>query len=167
MSILIYLAGGMEHAEDGITWRANVTEELAKIDVKTWDPYLQEQLLFNNDNIEFLKAHDKVLHTPLINARMRKIVQHDMSVVAKDADMLMVKLDNTVLKGAGTQAEMSLAAYLNKPVHVWITDISISSIPYWLIGCMTYWSYDFEDVINRVKKDCYEITTGLAAENTF
>ncbi len=150
MSILIYLAGGMEHAENGSSWRFLATDYIEGLGFKAWNPYLEEKKIFKTDIQKFIKSHDKAKDYNKFNEVMRKIVTTDLGVIARDVDMVLVKYDPSVLKGAGTHAEISLATYLNIPVHAWVEDLDVTDIPLWSIGCFTTISSSLSKAINKI-----------------
>jgi hypothetical protein len=152
----------MEYAKNGSSWRVEATKQLNKLGIGTWNPYVEEKKLFDFDIQTFIKLHDKKKDYNKFNEVMRKIVTTDLGVIAKDVDMVLVKYDKSVLRGAGTHAEISMATYLNKPVHVWVEDLEIENIPLWSIGCFTTLSTSLEEAIEKVKSH-HEITNRISA----
>lgn len=150
MSGLVYLAGGMEHAENGHGWRTLATEYLAEKGMKTWNPYTEEKTFFDFDIQDFLKSHDKEKDYKALNEVMRRIVISDFGIILKDVGTLMVRYDKSVLGGAGTHAEISFATYLNIPVHVWLDNMELREVPLWAIGCFTTVSKSFEETVMNV-----------------
>lgn len=162
MSILVYLAGGMEHAQDGMSWRSTAEKELQKLDIKAWNPYKEEKKLFDFDIPTFIKTHDKVKDYDAFNKVMHKIVTTDLGVISEEADAVLVKYDPSVVKGAGTHAEISLATYLGKPVHAWLDGMDKKDIPMWSIGCFTTISSSLEEAIKKIRIK-HEIATRTCA----
>ena len=150
MGFLVYLAGGMEYAKDGRTWRTTASTKLKRKDIETWDPYIEEKKLSLTKEISFLKECDKEKHFERINKFIKGLVYLDLSTVEKKADVLLVKYDKSVIRGAGTHAEISLATYKNKPVHVWLSGLTLNEVPSWAIGCFTTVSSSLEDAITKV-----------------
>jgi hypothetical protein len=138
----IYLAGGMEFSTNGAVWRKEVKDKLRGYGLSFWDPYVEEKHIFNNSNMSPSSDFTSLM------GDMRKVVIHDLTVIRNTADLLFVKYDISVLKGAGTHSEMSFAAYFNKPVMVWLDGIPKNSIPKWAIGSMDYISYDVDKVVD-------------------
>lgn len=154
MSKMVYLAGGMEYASDGKSWRDKTVAVLKEHGIESWEPYEQEAKLFNTDEqpAELIKTLDKEKDFKQLWCIMNEIVHLDMGVVRNDVDALFVKYDESVLKGAGTHAEMTMAAVSNVPVHVWIPELSIQRIPTWIIGCITTIATRYEHAIDFVVK---------------
>jgi len=65
---------------------------------------------------------------------VRLIVENDLQAVAK-SDMLFVIYSKGVRKGAGVHGEMTLAAYLMKPIVVWHPNYDMKKAPDWVFGC--------------------------------
>lgn len=160
MSKKVYLAGGMEFAADGKSWRDNAVETLAESDIDAWEPYEEEAKIFSDEEApaKVLPLLDKVDDFERMHKIMRKIVCMDLTVVSTEVDAIMVKYDKSVLMGAGTHAEISIATLKGIPVHVWLEGLTLKDVPIWAIGCFDSVSYNFDDTINNVKRSLNETT---------
>jgi len=152
MSKVVYLAGGMEYASDGKSWRDKTVKVLKEHSIASWEPYEQEAKLFNSEKqpAKLIKTLDKTKDFQELRSMMRSIVKLDLGVVRDEINALMVKYDESVLKGAGTHAEMSMAAFTGHPVFVWMPDLKMDRVPTWIIGCITFVSRDYDEVIEHV-----------------
>ena len=77
MSKMVYLAGGMEYASDGKSWRDKTTQVLKKYDIASWEPYEQEALLFKGEKqpADLIKTLDKEKDFDELNSMMYKEFQ--------------------------------------------------------------------------------------------
>ncbi len=153
MSKTVYLAGGMEFTEDGKSWRDKTVAVLKEKGIASWDPYEEEAKIFEAhvQPSDLIKTLDKVDDFDSLTTMMKQVVCLDLGVVHNEVDALIVKYDLSVLKGAGTHAEMSMATYAGKPVHVWMRDpVELYDIPTWIMGCITTMSWDYDEVINNI-----------------
>jgi len=155
---VIYLAGGMEHAEDGISWRQQATKMLKPEGIYTWNPYKEEKKLFDIDIQEFIKTHDRVKDYDKFNKVMNRIVTADLDVIFNNAEAVLVKYDKSVLRGAGTHAEISFATYMNTPVHAWLDSLDLAEVPLWAIGCFSTVAFSLEDALENVKEGHLKFT---------
>ena len=160
MSKKVYLAGGMEFAEDGKSWRNQSVIELARAGIDTWEPYEEEAKMFDEHEspVNIIKLLDKEKDYLRLHQMMHTIVCMDLKVVSEEVDALMVKYDQSVLKGAGTHAEISVATMNTIPVHAWIDGLTLQEIPTWAIGCFSTISFTFEETINKIKRNLNETT---------
>jgi len=154
MSYTVYLAGGMEHANNGNIWRKEATKLLSSHNINSWDPYIQECEYFSDKSVhDKIKSLDKEKDFNKVHHIMRKIILLDFQVVLNEVDALLVCYNLSVFSGAGTQAEMSIATYVGKPVHVWLDGLGIKDIPLWILGCTTSVSTSLLGTIDNVLRD--------------
>lgn len=151
----VYLAGGMEYATNGEGWRKRAEKELYYYGISVWNPYASEEETLKNMLLspEYVKSLDKEEDYIIVSKAMSKIVKTDLDVIANGVDAVLVKYDRAVLRGAGTHAEISLAHYINKPVHVWLDGFTLRNVPYWALGCFSSLSYTLEDAVKEVLKE--------------
>ena len=153
MPRLVYLAGGMEYARDGRSWREEATDKLKAGGYGSWDPYVEELDIFKSIKIqEFFKYGNKVKEFTKYRDIMHRLIKHDLGTIKDDADMVLVRFDASTLKGAGTKAEISVATLFDKPVHVWLDELSLNEIPSWCLGSFNTVSYTLDDAIKRLKE---------------
>lgn len=148
MPKLVYLAGGMEYAEDGKSWRKEAAIKLAKRGFDSWDPYVEESKFFDSNEIqEFIKNGDKEKDFIKFRSLMNMLLKHDLKIVRDVADIVLVRFDKSVLSGGGTKSELSIASLYNKPAHVWLCGLSLREVPTWCIGSFSTVSYTLDETI--------------------
>ena len=59
----------------------------------------------------------------------------DMNCV-RDCEHFFIQICETTFKGMGTPSELSLAAWLGKPIVAWIDNVNLGTIPGWTLGCL-------------------------------
>ena len=139
----IYLAGGMEKAgEYGAIWRSDITPHLENLGYEVWNPYTEEMNVgINVSKLADLKKsdYDKFL------SYCRKIVEYDISALVKCA-AVAVRIDESVLQGAGTYGEITVCHLYKVPVYAWI-DLPNDryDVPAWAMGCLTEYTYDKDE----------------------
>lgn len=153
MSYLVYLAGGMEKTQDGRSWRIEATSKLKRYNMQSWDPYKEESEIVDFSYVKnLINTKDREKNFEEFKEVMSKIVKYDLSVVRDQSDVLLVRFDESVLKGAGTKAEISVATLYNKPVHIWLDGLKMNRVPTWCLGCFDTISYSLDDtILNLVK----------------
>ncbi len=147
---LVYLCGAMEFADDGETWRQEAACILGDYGLDVWDPYEREAIIYNNENIRFIKSACKKYDFIEYREIMKQIVLADLYELENYSTSLLVKYNKDVNSGAGSQAEMSLATLRSIPVHVWLDGLELTDVPGWSIGCIETVSYSLEKAINKL-----------------
>jgi len=144
----IYLAGGMEKAgEFGSIWRSDITPHLQGLGYEVWNPYTQElNVGVGVDKLAELKKtdYDSFL------GYCQKIVDFDIEALVECA-AVAVRIDESVLKGAGTYGEITVCRLYKVPVYAWI-DLpnGVMDVPAWAMGCLTRYTCDKEEFYNMI-----------------
>jgi hypothetical protein len=136
----IYLAGGMEAAGAyGSIWREEITPFLENLGYEVWNPYTQEMNV--GIDVKSLK-HLKETDFKSFIAYSSKIVDYDIAALQQCA-CVAVRIDESVLKGAGTYGEITVCRLFNIPVYAWI-DLprAEKDVPSWAMGCITEYTSD-------------------------
>jgi len=145
---IIYLAGGMENAgAAGKEWRDELTPHLIQLGYKVWNPYIEQSNLgITVSELLDLKRTDFDKYRDFC----KKIVQYDIEEL-KLCRAVAVKIDQSVLNGAGTFGELTLCAYLDIPVYAWV-DLpgGIYDVPSWAVGCLLNWTSNKEAFYNMI-----------------
>ena len=76
---------------------------------------------------------------------LRAIVHKDSDAIVKQSSYLICFWDDSAQRGAGTNGEITLAAYFNKPVYL-VTMKHLSDIPGWVLGCATEFFQSFDEL---------------------
>ena len=147
----IYLSGGMEYAnDDGKGWREEVQLWIER-DLKStvFNPSLESERYLRDHypdvNIRALKATDPEAFRRFIAA----VIDRDCREIAERADLVICRWDQSAMRGAGTQGEVTLARYFGKPVFL-LCAIDPGDIPGWVIGCSVSISRSLDDLKARV-----------------
>ena len=144
----IYLAGGMERAgEAGKVWRQEITPHLNSLGYHVWDPYTEEMNVgASPEMLARLKREDYAAYLKY----MKKIVHFDIASLVRCA-AVAVKIDRSVLEGAGTYGELTICALYNVPTYAWI-DLPNDryDVPGWAMGCINHYTYDKEDFYKMI-----------------
>ena len=139
----IYLAGGMEKAgEYGAIWRAEMTPHLEALGYQVWNPYTEEMNVgIDPKGLIKLKSSDFEAFVRYC----RKIVEYDISCLA-ECSAVAVRIDDSVLKGAGTYGELTVCHLYKVPVYAWI-DLPNDKydVPAWAMGCIDEFTYDKQE----------------------
>lgn len=141
---LIYLAGAIENAPDnGQRWREEITSFLEKeLGHQVFNPCLQENHLLTSE--EFQKFRQwKTSDLPRFREVMWRIISTDITILRTRVDYMICLWDEYVLNGGGTQGELTIARLQHIPVYM-VTQIPLSQISSWIIGCTTEIFPNFE-----------------------
>ena len=148
---VVYLAGGVEHAKDsGRTWRNEVTPTLMAKGFQVWNPvehqkevagYSPEEVreLKNGNFSEYAKA-------------ARKVVEVDLKKVS-ECELIVCKIDESALAGAGTFGELTFARAAGIPVFAWI-DLpeGIKQLPSWVVGCLDWCTNSKQELLHKIPR---------------
>lgn len=146
----IYLAGGMEKAgEFGSIWRSDMTPHLESLGYEVWNPYTQE--LNVGVGVEKLQELKETDYDAFLNY-CQNIVDFDIAALVECA-AVAVRIDGSVLKGAGTYGEITVCRLYNVPVYAWI-DLpnGKKDVPSWAMGCLTQYTCDKEEFYDMIPK---------------
>ena len=143
-TMIAYLSGAMEFANDeGAGWRKEVTYWLGKtLGHSVFNPVLESEKLvkkYGAKSYRDWKESDIQKYTNFI----RLCVDRDIDIVRNKCDYLICLWDESVMKGAGTHAEVTIAYESNKPVYL-INKLSIDNLSGWIMACSTKIFTDFE-----------------------
>jgi hypothetical protein len=134
----VYLSGGMEFAGDrGAGWRELIEEWLLnQLGHDVFNPVKESEKLwpeyFPQVDQKAAKRDDPARY----NVFVREIVRRDTDEVAHKADYIICFWDEGAQRGAGTQGEVTIARFVNKPVYL-VSQLPYEEIPGWITGCTT------------------------------
>lgn len=149
---LVYLAGAMETATDGRSWRSKAANLIEAGGLCAWDPYVEENKL-GLDCSKIIKEFNRETHFHTFKDTFKKIVFLDLGIIEKEACAVLVRYDQYVKTGAGTHAEISFATYLHKPVYVWLDGLTLTDVPVWSLGCFDFIFLTLEQAVERIVYD--------------
>jgi hypothetical protein len=135
----LYTSGSIEFNKDPNTWREHMRNELKhKFHVI----------------IPWAASPPAAKGTPEYNEWIhRNFVMPDMSDVARSR-FFFIRIDEGVLKGAGTISELSLAAWFNRYIVAFLDGVKIGELPGWMCGCLNTARFvnSIEEAIEHFKK---------------
>lgn len=139
----VYLAGGMEHKVDGGTrWRNQLEPALLAIGYKPLNPCKKEERVLKEFGLTPTMFKNIRKSTNLYKTVLTRMKAYDLDLIRK-CKFIIAYVDESVLKGGGTQAEISHAHVWGIPVYA-VCVVSVSRIPGWTIAGITkrYRSFD-------------------------
>lgn len=140
-----YLAGAIEYAPDhGRAWRASLTPFLKSLGHSVYDPVQDEKKDLTDEEITNFRAW-KTADLPRFQQTIRKIIAYDLDWIEQRTDYIICYWDEHVLKGAGTQGELTFAHRLGIPVYL-VAGMPTERISGWILGCSTEIFSSFEQL---------------------
>ena len=130
----VYLSGAIEYAPDqGRAWRARITPFLQSLGHSVYDPAMDEKKNLTEEEIAGFRAW-KSSDLPRFQQTIRKIIAYDLDWIEQRTDYIVCYWDEHVLRGAGTQAELTFAHRIGVPVYL-VTAMPVDRISGWILGC--------------------------------
>ena len=142
--MLAFLCGGMEFApEDGREWRKNLGDWLlGNLNHQVYDPAQEARRILSAEELEGLDGWKE--SAPVRFRRvMRRIINHDLDVMAHRADYVVCFWDQAAARGGGTQAELTAAFRKSLPIYL-VSEFPVPEISGWVLGCADYVFSAFE-----------------------
>jgi hypothetical protein len=140
-----YLSGAIEYAPDhGRAWRSAITPFLHSLGHQVYDPALDEKKNLTDHEVANFRSW-KSADLPRFQQTIRKIIAYDLDWIEHKTDYIICYWDEHVLKGAGTQAELTIAYRLKIPVYL-VTSMPVTSISGWILGCSANVFANFDDL---------------------
>ena len=132
--MLAYLSGSIEYSPDhGKSWRAALTPFLRSLGHDVYDPAEDEKKnLTEVERREFRAWKNSDL--PRFQQTIRKIIAYDLDRIEHRADYIVAFWDEYASRGAGSQAELSLAHRRGIPVYL-VTELPPANVSGWILGC--------------------------------
>jgi len=118
-SMKAYLSGAMEFANDeGAGWRKEMTQWLSKnLGHTVYNPVIESEDLVKEYGAESYREW-KINDIQKYSDFIRVCVDRDIDIVRNKMDYLICLWDESVFKGAGTHAEVTIAYECGKPVYL-------------------------------------------------
>jgi hypothetical protein len=130
----VYLSGAIEYSPDhGKSWRAEVTPFLRALGHEVYDPAEDEKKNLSDDERQGFRAW-KHSDLPRFQQTIRKIIAYDLDWIEQRTDYIVAYWDEHASKGAGSQAELTLAHRRGIPVYL-VTELPVTQISGWILGC--------------------------------
>ena len=132
--MLVYLSGAIEYAPDhGQGWRSAITPALRAAGHQVYDPSLDEKKDLTEEERTNFRAW-KRSDLERFQRTVRKIIAWDLDYIETRVDALVAYWDEHALKGAGSQAEITIAHRLGIPVYL-VLAMPLESVSGWILGC--------------------------------
>jgi hypothetical protein len=131
--MLVYLSGSIEYSPDhGKTWRAALTPFLRSLGHQVYDPAEDEKKnLTDHERLQFRAWKHSDL--PRFQRTIRKIIAYDLDWIEHRSDYVIAYWDEYAGRGAGSQAELSLAHRRGIPVYL-VTGLPLAEVSGWILG---------------------------------
>lgn len=146
-----YLAGAIEAAPDGGRhWRDDLRHFLEEeLGHTVHDPTAMEFNVVPPDEYAIFREWRET-DFPRFQETMHRIIKQDLKCILFDTDYIICTWDKYVEKGGGTQGELTLAFVYNIPVFM-VTQIPITQISSWILGCVTQIFGSYETLKSHLK----------------
>ena len=173
-----YLIGRMGKSKRDRQWRIDIAPFLNKLGFKVLDPYKLEPLQLKGlkPGRLPLKAPDgtKITHWYELSAfpqdtpeyqrflkYMRSIIDYDLNIVENVADIMIVRWSKSCKFGCGSQAEISLARKVRKPVYL-VNEAG--KVPEWAKGCATRIFDNFDELKKFLTDEYSKVDVDISGE---
>ena len=150
-SKIAYLSGAMEYAPDGgEKWRKNISERIKQeLGHEVFNPNEESNKLLSSEeksNFRNWKENDEEKFKRLIH----KVIDHDLGFLTNKTDYVVVYWDDYASLGGGTQGEITVA-YQNKIPVFLLTNMPVTRISSWILGCSEKIFFDENSLISELK----------------
>lgn len=131
-----YLSGAIEYSPDhGQKWRVEITPFLKALGHEVYDPARDEKKDLTDEEVANFRRW-KSSNLQRFQQTIRKIIAYDLEIIENKTDYVVCFWDEHCSKGAGTQAELTVAHRLGLPVYL-ISAMPVEQISGWILGCST------------------------------
>ncbi len=143
--MLAYLSGSIEYSPDhGKSWRAALTPFLRSLGHDVYDPAEDEKKnLTEVERREFRGWKQSDL--PRFQQTIRKIIAYDLDWIEHRSDYIIAYWDEYASRGAGSQAELSIAHRRGIPVYL-VTELPLGDVSGWVLGCASEVFSNFDEL---------------------
>jgi len=150
-SKIAYLSGAMEYAPDGgEKWRKSISERIKQeLGHEVFNPNEESNKLLSSEeksNFRNWKENDEEKFKRLIH----KVIDHDLGFLTNKTDYVVVYWDDYASLGGGTQGEITVA-YQNKIPVFLLTNMPVTRISSWILGCSEKIFFDENSLISELK----------------
>ena len=144
--MLAFLCGAMECAPDGgREWRERIRVWLQDyLNHRVYDPTEEAHRLLSKEELQNLRVW-KTTDFERYRKVMRIIINHDLDVMANQADYVICFWDEAAAQGGGTQAELTAAYRKAIPVYL-VADMPLKQVSGWVLGCTDRVFLRFEEL---------------------
>lgn len=144
--MLAFLCGGMEFSPDGgRQWRQRIRLWLQEnLNHRVYDPTVETRRVLNEEESKNYREW-KLTDLDRFRRVMRIVINHDVDVMANQADYVVCLWDEAAKEGGGTQAELTAAYRKGIPVYM-VAEMPVEEISGWVVACSTKIFPDFNEL---------------------
>ena len=144
--MLVYLSGRIEFADDlGKSWRHRLRPFLEKVlGHEVYDPAEDGKKNLTDEEATNFRSW-KLSNPDGFRRAVRKIIDWDLDLIEKQVDYVVCYWDDQASRGAGTQAEVTVAYRKRIPIYL-VTDLPINEISGWILSCAEHTFSSFDDL---------------------
>lgn len=144
--MMVFLCGGMEFSPDGgRLWRERMRLWLQEnVNHRVYDPAVEAQRLLNENDLRDYRSW-KLSDLERYRKVVRIIINHELDVVARQADYVICLWDEAAAAGGGTHAELTAAYRKGIPIYL-VTEIPVEKISGWVIACSSKMFPGFDEL---------------------
>ena len=159
--MLAYLSGSIEHAPDGgRAWRAALKPFLVEtLRHEVYDPVEAIPRLLGAEIYESFRGWKKT-DPDRFRDTVRRIIAHDLEILTTRASYLICNWDEDVMRGGGTQGELTMAYHRSIPIYL-VTPLPPDSISGWVLGCTELILPNFSELRKFMQKKYGEADVNL------
>jgi hypothetical protein len=130
-----YLSGSIENSPDGgRAWRAALKPFLIEtLRHEVYDPADEIPRMLGAETYSSFRIWKRT-DPDRFRSTVRRIIAHDLEVLTTKTSYVICNWEEHVVKGGGTQGELTLAHYRSIPVYL-VTDLPLEGISGWILGC--------------------------------
>ena len=135
--MLAFLCGGMEFApEGGRQWRERIRLWVQEnLNHRVYDPAVEVRRVLNEEELASL-PNWKLTDLERYRKAMRIVINHDMDLIARQADYVVCLWDEAAAAGGSTQAGLTAAYRKGIPVYL-VTEMPVEEVSGWVAACTT------------------------------
>jgi len=146
-----YLSGAMEYAPDGgEKWRKSISVRLKQeLGHEVFNPNEKSNKILSleeKSNYKEWKENDVEKFKIFIH----KVMDHDLGFLTTKTDYVVVYWDEYASLGGGTQGEITVAYQNQIPVFL-LTNMPVTRISSWILGCAEKIFFDENSLISELK----------------
>jgi hypothetical protein len=132
----VYLSGGMEGAKNfGGEWRERIEKWVREtLNHDVFNPTIESVKFLKEKYPGVERSNMPKEDVGLFQRVIGEIVLMDCEEIIHNCDYVVCYWDESCYRGAGTQGEVTIAKYFQKPVYL-VTQVPLKEVPGWVIGC--------------------------------
>jgi hypothetical protein len=144
--MVAFLCGAMEFSPDGGRgWRERVGLWIQEnLNHRVYDPTAEASRILSPEELRGLRGW-KTTDLERYRKVMRFIINHDLDVMANQADYVVCHWDAAATQGGGTQAELTAAYRKGLPVYL-VSERPVEQVSGWVLGCTDKIFSSFEEL---------------------